>query len=130
MPLKLGEKIFEGGINHIRIHEGGECQATICASSRVVGNFQKKAYNLFELSKPILCKDESCGCIGNDVIPKFRSEKEANDFFNLYVKDNSDLFARNKRKLPKNKVLAILVTTTWPIFIRKVKRRIKQLIHR
>lgn len=75
-----------GGINLIRICPNGDCMAGVCGLFPTIGNLYKKDgyINHLALTEYIKCRVEQCGCSSNDVIPKFRYEKDAIEYVNNY----------------------------------------------
>ncbi len=124
--FSTGKKNFKefnccAGINHIRVFEGGDYQAAVCGPSKKVGNLINGKIDLLELTKPINCTADNCGCNGNDLIPKFRSKNDANNFVNEYLKQNLQEVLLGMQNKSSAKLDSLLEAIAWRIPIRRLR---------
>ena len=92
LALRYGLKKFKGfycckGIDMLHIYPDGNYSGTACYIKSELHNIYD-GIDLLELSKPIICPFENCGCRADDLHPKFKTYNEAEKYVNNYIKNN------------------------------------------
>ena len=80
----------------LRIQADGRFRGMICNLDPFIGNiFEENALLPIrdKLIHAVKCTSPLCGCIGNDVIPKFASEKDAKKYVQFAKKRQAELFS-------------------------------------
>lgn len=88
--LRLGFRKFKGfycckGISSLRINYDGSYSGTSCGIAPLY-NIYDTGINFIELSKPIVCPIEQCGCVADDIGTfKFRKKSDAYSYWNKFL---------------------------------------------
>lgn len=79
----------------LHINANGTFKGLVCTDDHTIGNIFEKDSILKvrdKLIHPVRCKHQVCGCVANDRIPKFVSEKEAKKYIAFCQKRQAQLF--------------------------------------
>ncbi len=131
IAFRTGKKKFKdfyccGGLNLINVQDTLQYSGGLCQLFKKVGSFKDSYIDFLELSKPIKCTLESCGCATNDIIPKFRCQREAKDYVNKYLAENLQQVLHGMQSKNNAKLNSLLEAVAWRIPIKKLRDKFRK----
>ena len=91
------------GIELIYIDCNGYYKGTACPLAAHLNIYD--GIDLLELSKPILCPLNSCGCRADEITPKFRDKLSADEYVDKYIERNSVYIIKKMADNNLNKIM-------------------------
>ncbi|MEI0495512.1 radical SAM protein [Brachyspira intermedia] len=140
--LRNGLKKFKDfycckGIEFLKINYDGTYCGTSCGVDRLYNIFD--GINLLELSKPVICPFEQCGCNADNRSPKFRKKQDAEIIQNQFIEKNCGIIISQLKNRIENsnmncdfinqdQFVKLVNSIAWWIPIRKLRDNFRNKI--